>query len=386
MLTARRWKLALGLAPVALLAPIGLHALGPVDFHQFLIERLLVRSRFSLGHATNGLLAAFDSGVSIALRRPSSQVPPLEDARRVFDFVFSWLPPVATVYPTEGFYYFSFRTEGETGAELVRGNLRVADFEQGTATFAYFRTSDKEVWGLHLGPEDRFLVEPAGKGEYDVTYACRTVRFHLALCSQEPPATRLASGERFLGEVFDESGVRFSLLFNDETDSFYYVLNDVDGMVEELRAYSEELLVGSRTGFVFYDDPELARKLLVGVDLDRIRKNDLFDGPGDQVPFDLFVRNEVHRAYPHTLLGSGINEHGVFQGRDRWLRVAICPYRRYASLEEVQARVYECLAAAGPGLSTRLTKEWWNDERWRERTQVRLAEEGKEMPGGRARG
>jgi hypothetical protein len=57
---------------------------------------------------------------------------------------------------------------------------------------------------------------------------------------------------------------------------------------------ANRILIGKRTGFVFYRDRLLDRKILVGVYEGNYRLNTYFDGPFDQLP-DNFIEGETLR-------------------------------------------------------------------------------------------
>ena len=54
------------------------------------------------------------------------------------------------------------------------------------------------------------------------------------------------------------------------------------------------ILVGKRTGFAYYRDHRLERKILIGVFEQNVRLNNYFDGPFDQLP-DNFIEGDTLR-------------------------------------------------------------------------------------------
>ncbi len=356
------------------------YRVNPISFHQFLIHEVELKYRvLAWGSLKDWIRSAYGSGWSILKGEPRAEPPALEDPEGVFAYVFSWLPPRAVVYPTEGFYYFSTTLENER----VMGNVRVAELEQGKLTMAFFTVPDKKrVWRFEIGPEDQLRTERVSELEFDVTYRDKTVRFVLPKTANEGP-TRFAllPEEEFVGQIHDESGLRLFLLFNSTTKSFYEVLDEERGVADKLESFGDHLLVGRRTGFVFYEDEESDRKLLVGVPLKHVERNDYFDGPGDQVPFNIYLRDKLYVAYPSTLLGAGIDDYGVYLDETQWMRIAISPYLRYASVAELQERVTNCLFEGSKGsFWTALTKEWWNTPEWKRGIFSKLGQEGKLDP------
>ncbi|HYD02166.1 MAG TPA: hypothetical protein VEB22_13145 [Phycisphaerales bacterium] len=380
----RRWALFSSLA--ALLLAIGVPPLvgglsNPIEFNQKLIETL---ERSHGVRSDSGPLNAFARSWStgwIALtgggvRRPAK----FDDTAGMVSFVYSWLPATATVYPTEGFYYYKLRDAD--GAE-VWGNLRVAELDSGRLGFAYFHPGSEQ---LHTGVyEDgkQIGVRKVGDFTWDVTMAGKTVRFVVAHAIADAKANiRLTADETLAGPVFDESGVRLLLLFNTRLNAFYFVLDERAGVTESFETVAPGVLLGRRTAFAFYDDRELDRRLLMGVSLENIKVNNYFDGPGDQVPYWPELRPMIHLAYPHTLKGAGIDEHGVMLGIKEWARIAVSPYIRYADLSEITERVREHGGVSDASVrSVALTKEWWNSHSWLANVISDLTAEGKTLAG-----
>ena len=58
---------------------------------------------------------------------------------------------------------------------------------------------------------------------YRVTHAAKTVTFVLNdLSGVKPPPDMLKADEKFLGPIFDESAIRFFLVFNSRLKIFHY--------------------------------------------------------------------------------------------------------------------------------------------------------------------
>ena len=102
----------------------------------------------------------------------------------------------------------------------------------------------------------------------------------------KPPEDVLRAGERYLGPVFDESGIRFFLGFNPDLKQFSYILDETVAVADELieTRVSPSLTVGRRTGFAFVKDRYAPRHILVGVYAGNIASNNYLDGPFDQLP------------------------------------------------------------------------------------------------------
>jgi hypothetical protein len=258
---------------------------------------------------------------------------PLDDPRATFAAIFASLGDRAKIYPTENYYYFSFFQNG------VRygGNFRLAasDRDEGKLHFAYF--DDFAEWRtpplvkhITLDASDGVAVERMAPFQYRVTFQSKAVLFDLNdLTGARPRVT--APSERYIGPIFDESAVRFFLVFNTKAKLFHYILDETAQASDELIPLSEagRILIGKRTGFAYYRDHRLDRKILIGVFDANVHANNYLDGPFDQLP-DNFIEGDALRrsiiAAEPGLAGK-IDRFGYFlNGAGRYL---IAPYLRY---------------------------------------------------------
>jgi hypothetical protein len=222
----------------------------------------------------------------------------LGNPRAVFGYILSQLPAEVRVYPTENYYYFSFFQDGVRYA----GNIRLAiDLrDKGLVAFNFFREAsawqeDSRDSYREFGEKDGVGVEKLSDLVYRISADGKSVTFKLNdLSAAKPPA--LAEGETFLGPVFDESGLRFFLVFDEPRKLFRYILDETAPVPDELMRTDQlpHLSLARRTGFAFFDDPIVARKILVGVFDANSRVNNAFDGPFDQLP-DNFVKGDALR-------------------------------------------------------------------------------------------
>src|SRR5262249_17525618 len=137
-------------------------------------------------------------------------------------------------------------------------------------------------------------VDKLGPLAYRVGYGDKSVVFELNDLSQvKPPAGAIGPDEVYLGPIFDESAIRFFLVFNKKLKIFHYILDETIENPEKLVAPADidRILIGKRTGFAFYRDHKLERKILIGVFEGNSRINNYFDGPFDQLP-DNFLEGE----------------------------------------------------------------------------------------------
>ena len=253
----------------------------------------------------------------------------------VFAFVLGRLPDRVNVRPTENYYYFRFVLNGAT----YSGNIRLAasDRDQGKVHFAYGdlptdRRPEPDVQHVALDASRGVTVEKLAPLAYRVSHAGKSVVFALNDLSQvKPPAGVLGADDRFLGPIFDESAIRFFLVFNTKLKVFHYLLDDSAGVADELVAAKAtgRISIGKRTGFAFYRD-DSGRQVLIGVDRRNSELNTYFDGPFDQLP-DNFIEGDTLRdaiiaASPETK--GQIDRFGNFTS-EQDARYLIHPYLRY---------------------------------------------------------
>lgn len=284
------------------------------------------------------------------------------DPLKVFAFVLNSLPDRVTVYPTENYYYFRFMHGGTPYSGNIR--IEVSDKEP-TLHFAYYQTEsawhpDENAKQVKLDAAQGVTLEKTGPLLYRVALKDKSVSFALNdLSNVKPPASALGPDERFIGPIFDDSGIRFFLIFNDKLKIFLYVLDETVRPAEELFPLREKsrILLGKRTGFAYFHDQKLDRKILVGAFEDNILLNTHFDGPFDQLP-DNFIEGETLRS---AILAASPQLKGKIDrfGRalDKNIRYAIKPYLAYVELKDLDpveacangrqksAAYYDCFAA-----------------------------------------
>ena len=267
----------------------------------------------------------------------------IDDIMGAFGHVFAALPERVKVYPTENYFYFTFGYGGLTYAGNMR--LDVKDRDEGVLHFAYFnRTEDWNVELLTqyrpLSMADGVKVEKVEDLLYRVTYQDKSTLFALNdLRDVRPPEGMVGEGEDYLGPVFDESGLQFYLMFDRADTRFMFVLNEIGPRMDEFLPYSDgdpSLLVGMRTGFAFYDDRYLDRKILIGVYAGNVDNNNYFDGPFDQLPDNFLKGDALKEAIlaKHPDLEGEIDRFGNFQGQEG--RFLVNPYVNYTYLNELE--------------------------------------------------
>jgi hypothetical protein len=258
----------------------------------------------------------------------------IDDVQAVFRMVLESLPERVQVFPTEDYYYFKFVHRGVPYAGNIRLQHGLRD--DGKLHFAY--TVEPSLWrdqgrAYHklLGPSEGVKVERIDQWTYGVSLGSKTVTFALnQMTGVAPPAGLLTADERYIGPVFDESGIRFFLVYNPKLKIFHYLLDQTAPVPEDLAKspVSDRITLGIRTGFAFYRDRK-DRQILIGVFEENARSNNYFDGPFDQLP-DNFVEGEtllraileVEPRYKGKLDRFG----SKFDGSERYM---IAPYLHY---------------------------------------------------------
>ncbi len=277
----------------------------------------------------------------------------------VFGYVFRHLEDEVTVYPSENYYYFNLVMRGKT----LSGDLYfdVLNIDSGIITVGFVEKFEdrsrsrgryRPGWGREFGPADGLLLRKVNDFRYAAEFGGRTVIFNFYHGDTAAPVqARLMHDEVYVGPSFDESGLRFFLVFNKTINRLYWVLNE-DGFVpEEFSRLSDHLVMGDRTEFAFYVDSVNNRKILVGVQGLNVGHNNWYDGPFDQLP-DNYVKTgrieirpylEAHFGYRPGVLDRYGNYIGM-KGR----RAALTCYAQYFSLSDLSF-VDSCLAAGLTG-------------------------------------
>lgn len=266
-----------------------------------------------------------------------------KNPKQVFQAVFANLDDEVTIYPSENYYYFELPIQGK----FLKGNIGFSvDFrERGELTFGYdevraFKEDDSDTGGVGIFSEkDGVELKKVNPFKYTVTFQEKTVTFNLNQLEQKLDENiRLAKDEVFVGRSFDESGLKFFLIFNQKHNHFMWLLDEEKNFPETLSKINDEILIGNRTAFAFYNDVENNRKILIGVSQTEQGKNSWYDGPFDQLPDNYIASDKVQiqkyieAAYPYTK--GNINKFGIYLD-DEGSRVAIAPYLAYTKTNDL---------------------------------------------------
>jgi hypothetical protein len=225
------------------------------------------------------------------------------------------------------------------------GNIRLENErrDRGQVHFAFapeyseWKSEDPAVFKV-LTKADGVTIEKISDLSYRVSHGSKTVVFDLNdLRHVKPPAGAMSGDERFIGPIFDESGVRFLLVYNQKLKAFHYLLDETIAPSETLTPSpsTDRILIGKRTGFAFYRDHKLDRKILIGVFEGNSRVNNYYDGPFDQLPDNFIEGNSLRDAILDVApqLKGRIDRYGSsFDGETRYM---VAPYTHYASEEDL---------------------------------------------------
>jgi hypothetical protein len=225
----------------------------------------------------------------------------IDDVMAGFAFVFGGLPERVKVYPTENYYYFRFAHNGTRYAGDIR--LDAMDRDQGKVHFGYseemaeWKREDGVEVDIVLDASHGVTVERLERLIYRVSYGGKSVVFALNDLSQvKPPAGALGPDERFIGPIFDESGIRFFFVYNSKLKVFSFILDETLNVADGFNPAkgTDRIIIGKRTGFAFYRDHRLNRKILIGAFKSNSLVNNYFDGPFDQLPENFLEGQTLH--------------------------------------------------------------------------------------------
>ena len=280
----------------------------------------------------------------------ASPTAPLGSMADVFAMVLERLPSPARVYTTENYYYFHFHH----GSIEYAGNIRLgaSDRDRGLVHFTYYpaytgwRRDPIDTYQV-FSAADGVTVERVGHLRYRVSHRGRSVEFHLNdLADAAPGPDAVSPDETVIGPVFDESAMRFHLVYNRRLKVFHYILDETGRVPDRLEpsAVSPRIVVGRRTGYAFYRDKNRNRQILIGVYEENSNVNNQLDGPFDQLPDNFIEGDTLRRALiDHTPeLDGQIDRYGLWPDGDQ--RYLIGPYLYYRHLGQL-AMFDDCATA-----------------------------------------
>lgn len=252
----------------------------------------------------------------------------------VFRALFAEMPARILILPSENCLYFSF---SDTSRTEYRGciSIRLRPEEMGCLRFFYKRADhgDRQGYAEFLSADEGLRLVRLGQFSYSLDLDGKRVDFDFQqLPLVKPSRSILRPSELYLGPAFDESGLQFSLLFDQETNCFLWILNDDFPTYDTFASGLGNLEIGRRTRFAFLRDDRNRRRVLVGVSKAEAQANSYYDGPFDQLPDNYIATGEVELQKYIELNNPDkrgqIDEFGFFTLLPAY-RVAIVPYHLY---------------------------------------------------------
>lgn len=272
------------------------------------------------------------------------------------DVLFKMLPDKITVYPSEGYYYFQFFMNGENVRGNIRFDLRFAEQGKLPIIFYEMKSSGEEENERYKVMEKsaNFSITKRDRLNYSISYKGRTISANLYDLKPDMASFGLASdSEDYIGPIYDDSAVKFDLIYHRKANVFVYLLNERGAAFETYRTLtgSSNILIGNRTGFAYYVEPD-GRKILVGLSKKESEENSFYDGPFDQFP-DTVLDGEKLKAALETFEPrlKGIILPGGWYIDDIGSRYSIFPFMLYTSEAEL-------FRAASCGLNVDLLKRY----------------------------
>ena len=160
-----------------------------VEFNQFEIQ----------GYKNVGFLSSYFYGLHLIFSN-QKETANLEEPKEMFEFIYSWLPSKAIVFPTESVYYFATELEGKK----IHGNFRFSEIEKKKIIFSYFylEKDERKSFMLELKEGDELSIEKISENKYAVKFKDKKIRFILPEKEQKLPENfGLYRGDKFMGNT-----------------------------------------------------------------------------------------------------------------------------------------------------------------------------------------
>jgi hypothetical protein len=265
----------------------------------------------------------------------------MSDALDVFRYVFHRLDHEVMIYQSENNLYLRFAAHGRIFGGII--TLAIITRDEGIISLSYIERNenpniaprvDYMGGGGLFNQSDGVNVKKINDWKYNVTFENKSVIFDLYHAGMDPPKKeKLLAEEVYVGPVFDESGIEMYLIFNKKVNRLYLILNEDRYVREQFQDIGEDVLIGYRTSFAFFNDSKNDRKILIGVRGENTIQNNWYDGPHDQMPDNYIYYGFIPKyleyleaAYPG--LKGKMDRYGHFLEKDTG-RVAVAPYYVY---------------------------------------------------------
>ena len=142
-------------------------------------------------------------------------------------------------------------------------------------------------------------------------------------------------------------------MFNTERNYFFWVLDEEVRVPDSWTKLSDEVVVGNRTGFVFWMDPAAEnRKVLATIRKISVLRNDYYDGPFDQLSDNYVEEINIKKWMELAIPGikGRIDKYGYYTDSERPSRVALSNYGNYYTFAEALQFVESAKKAFDPYL------------------------------------
>lgn len=260
---------------------------------------------------------------------PEIALDTFQDADAVLMRVLLATPKHSVVYPSEQYYYYQFWQE----ARLISGNLRFVNAPEKLWVGYFDRNDSASSNARAYGAADGLAMTMADvRGGRECTVAWRGVQRTFFLPATKPRPTShfpLLADERIVSCTMDESGTGLVLLYEPGPKAFAFALDPSAPAAEEYQEFEirgRSFRVGEESRWIFLKDQ--GRWILVGVSEEEVQRNTYFDGPFDQIPPDLDIKEMIELVYPYVREVGGVDANGNFLTLEHQ-RVAISPYQQY---------------------------------------------------------
>jgi hypothetical protein len=274
--------------------------------------------------------------------------PSISDIDATLLEILKRLPPEVNLQTTEQYSYFKFFDRGIE----YQGNIRVEDSGSPKLYFAYFARAT----GWLPDPEAHLKIYKDGPTleltkmapfKYRASLGGTSRIFNqLDVSKDEIPPDLLKAGETYMGEVHDDSGTWFYLIYDSVANTAAYVLDEQHGAKDGLLSQKYGVLLGQRTGYAYWQEQTPNRKRLVGVYNGNVNLNNYFDGPFDQLPDSYSGKMTIKNIYQKVrpVEAKRMDDHGNYKDREDF-RGAIDAYLAYDQIADFKP-LTRCINAA----------------------------------------
>ncbi|MFZ1560855.1 MAG: hypothetical protein WAT37_13060 [Saprospiraceae bacterium] len=269
------------------------------------------------------------------------------DTLAVIKLILSNLNDTSIVYPSEGYYYFTFSNEGT----LYVGNLgfwedapSLVNFNISESNSINDETTESEDFEFQhsIGNNDGAIIS---KNNNFVQIQFENMSKVFKLHNEDENEFSRCVDEKLIGTCFDESGVKFFLIYNVTNKAFYYLLLDTH-MVDLIKV-NHNIYYDKRTLFAFYNDQICNRYILIGVSRINAESNNWFDGPFDQLPERNIIQADIDfdKMIMERRSTESVDKVGNYINNPK-ARVALCSYIEYTNLSQLLQITYNSIQSS----------------------------------------